>query len=268
MTKDQLVVGRRGDPAIKSPDKDTMFDRLLNLYKTAKDDYCKTDRNTMSRTKAARFLRDTTENCILYIEDRQSSANSQMHDEPILRELRATLEEAMEEVEKGSGGKKRRFDDDWNHVPTAPKCMRGDSPQERLEDPSPSQNDREPLRKILPPPRGSYSYGRPRTAPISRYQQRSSQYDCQRSTSPSQYAREHPIRTLSPPRGSYSYDEPRKTPTRRYQEQHPSQFNHRQSASPGRYPHTPRQISMSERSRDRRRQDLLPGYYDSYRPYY
>ena len=42
-----------------------------------------------------------------------------------LDELRATLEETIAIAEQGSGGKKRRFDENWDNVPQEPFNMRG-----------------------------------------------------------------------------------------------------------------------------------------------
>ena len=43
----------------------------------------------------------------------------------MLNELRDTLEETIAIVEQGSGGKKRRFDENWENVPQRPAKMRG-----------------------------------------------------------------------------------------------------------------------------------------------
>lgn len=317
VTKDQSVNDGSGDRALKPSDQDIKFERLWKLYQTASGEYCKTRKNTMSRTRAAKFLRDTTENCVLYIEDKQRTSNSQTYEKSKLRELRATLEEAIKEVEKGSGGKKRRFDDDWDDVPMAPRQLLGNHPVESSDQPAPSQHAHESPMKILPPPRGSYNhrYKGLKTAPISRYkEQHLSQVNRRRLSSLGQDAHGPPMRTLPPPPGSYSQGRPRIASNDRYYNQHPSQFNRRRSASPiqnapkpprqtlpprhdsydgpkgasssqyheqrlsqfsrrrsaspDRYPDAPRQVSRSEQSRDRRRQDILPGYYDTYRPHY
>jgi len=205
------VINRHGDPALKNPDEDNKFERLWNLYKTADNEYRRAQKNTHLRTQAAKFLRDTTENCILYVEAEQRARHSQLYDELKLRELHTTLKEAIKEAEKGSGGKRRRFADIL--VPTAPRQMRGDHSKGPLQNPNPNQK---PPTRITRPFRGSY--GGPRT------------------------------------------------PMRRYPDQRQS-IGRRRSASPRRYSDAPRQLSVSEQSRDRRREDLLPGY-DTYRPRY
>ena len=42
----------------------------------------------------------------------------------MLDELRATLEQTIAVAEQGSGGKKRRFDENWENVPQGPARMR------------------------------------------------------------------------------------------------------------------------------------------------
>lgn len=310
--EDQSVTDIPGDRGLMYPEQDPKFERLWTLYKTANDEYCKTRKNSMNRTRAAKFLRDTTENCIFYIEDKQTASRSQMHDKSKLGELRAALENSIKEVEKGSGGRKRRFDDDWDDVPIAPRQLMGNHPVELALD----QDKREPPLKTLPPHRGSYSYRYegPKTARTSRYkEERLSQFHRQRLAALVHDARGPPMKALPPLPGSYSQSRPMTTSDNRYSEQYPSQFNRRRSVSPGpnapkaprnlppphdsyggpgaaspsryheqrlnqinrrrsaspaSYPDAPLQVSMSEQSRDRRRQDLLPGYYDTYRPHY
>ena len=46
-------------------------------------------------------------------------------DGKMLDELRSTLEETIAIAEQGSGGKKRRFDENWENVPHEPAKMRG-----------------------------------------------------------------------------------------------------------------------------------------------
>ena len=197
---------------MKNADEENKFERLWNLYKTADNEYRRAQKNTHLRTQAAKFLRDTTENCILYMEVEQRARDSQLYDKSKLRELRTTLKEAIKEAEKGSGGKRRRFADIL--VPTAPRHMRGNHSK------GPVQNlnrNQQPPTKFTRPSRGSYG-------------------------------------------GLW-------TPMDRYPDQRQSQIDRRRSASPRRYSNAPRQLSLSEQARDRRREDLLPGY-DTYRPRY
>ncbi len=91
------------------------------MYHKARKDFDATPAKTLERTKSAKFLRDTTENCLTYIAAKGARP-------AILDELRATLEETIAIAEQGSGGKKRRFDEDWENVPQEPARMRGTYP--------------------------------------------------------------------------------------------------------------------------------------------
>ena len=88
------------------------------MYHKARKDFDATPAKTLERTKSAKFLRDTTENCLTYIVAKGARP-------AILDELRATLEETIAIAEQGSGGKKRRFDEGWENVPQEPARMRG-----------------------------------------------------------------------------------------------------------------------------------------------
>ena len=66
-------------------------------------------------------------------------------DGKMLEELRATLEETIVIAEQGSGGKKRRFDEDWGSVPKGPA--------NKMRDRSMAQ----PLGNADPVPRGRTS---------------------------------------------------------------------------------------------------------------
>ena len=115
--------------ASRSNDGDEKLKRLFIVYHKAKKDFHATPAKTLERTKSAKFLRDTTENCLAYIAAKQTrSGDSQVEaacDGEMLSELRATLEETIAIVEQGSGGKKRRFDENWENVPQGPAKMSG-----------------------------------------------------------------------------------------------------------------------------------------------
>lgn len=120
----------------KLQDNDPKLHRLWNLYQTAKEDFLSTTESEWpSHTAAAKFLRDTSENCINYIqskqhlnEDRHNRSNAASASEAdyagkMLNELRITVEVAKDAAEKGSGGKKRRFDHNMEGVPRGPRRM-------------------------------------------------------------------------------------------------------------------------------------------------
>ena len=99
---------------------DTKLDRLWSLYLEAKSEYINTTRLTKASLTAAKFLRDTIENCITYITSLNSPLDlnrvdydrSKMNDlQTKMNELTSVLEHAVIAAEKGSGGKKRTFDE-------------------------------------------------------------------------------------------------------------------------------------------------------------
>lgn len=126
--------------------EDEKLKRLFVVYHNARKDFDATPSKTLERTKSAKFLRDTTENCLAYIAAKQTRPGGKVTCDRLLQELRATLEETIAIAEKGSGGKKRRFDENWENVPQEPARMRGRGPSMAR-----------PLRKSDPIPRGRTS---------------------------------------------------------------------------------------------------------------
>lgn len=130
-------------PKPASLSDDPKLDRLWELYQAARQEFMKSRTDCFRRTTDAKFLRDTAENCINYVEASKSAvpphdlADTSPHpkhnslDPEKLQELRATLEEAIKVAEKGSGGKKRRFDHDEIDAPRNPKKM---TPTPRIND--------------------------------------------------------------------------------------------------------------------------------------
>ena len=90
------------------------------MYHKARNDFDTTPAKSLERTKSAKFLRDTTENCLAYMAAKQTQSGGFQCDGNMRDELRATLEETIAIAEQGSGGKKRRFDEDWESVPKGP----------------------------------------------------------------------------------------------------------------------------------------------------
>lgn len=141
-----------------------MLKKLFITYQNAKKDFDATPKafKTSERTNSAKFLRDTTENCLNYIAARQNPSGN---NEPIntaiellggratVEEMKSTLQEATEAAERGSGGKKRRFDEDWTDTPEAPAKMR------------PSANNKPETRRD-PVPRGTKAERTPRKTPV------------------------------------------------------------------------------------------------------
>ena len=216
---------------------DPMFEKLWNVCKAAHKDYRKTPPKSLPRTKAAKFLRDTAENCIEFIERKQSAGTSQRFETSKLHALRDTLKETIEEATKGSGGKQRRFDEFTVPIPTAAESTvrtgRELTVATKLTQMQGVVLPGSPNSIQLPPTRGyrgdnPYQMGRQRPTP--------------------------PDRHMHAPRRSSLSEEA---------------CDRRRSASPRRQPNAPRQASQSEQSRDRRRQGPVPGYFaDKYRPRY
>lgn len=92
---------------------DPKFQRLWSLFLEARADFDVQSTDNFRRTTAAKFLRDTIENCLSYISTSTSSSSPGHHpDETTRRQtlLEDTLKLAIEAAERGSGGRKRRFD--------------------------------------------------------------------------------------------------------------------------------------------------------------
>lgn len=127
-------------------DQNEMLRKLFLTYQKAKNDFHATKPKSLERTTSAKFLRDTTENCIAYIASRERSTSGEglintnvelLKGQATLDEMRSTLQEAKLAAEVGSGGKKRRFDEDWGNVPEGPAKSRPSSLVKSLGDPVP-----------------------------------------------------------------------------------------------------------------------------------
>jgi len=114
-------------------EQNEMLRKLFLTYQKAKHDFHAIPLKSLERTKSAKFLRDTTENCIAYIASRENSPSGKRlintnvelaRGQATLDEMRSTLQEAKTAAEAGSGGKKRRFDENWANVPEGPTKMR------------------------------------------------------------------------------------------------------------------------------------------------
>lgn len=90
---------------------DPKLQRLWSLFLEARTDFNLESTDNFRRTTAAKFLRDTIENCLSYISSYPFSAGNHP-EEATARQtlLRDTLKLAIEAAERGSGGRKRRFD--------------------------------------------------------------------------------------------------------------------------------------------------------------
>jgi hypothetical protein len=129
-------IGNRFPNSAAGDEENETPKRLFLTYLTAKNDFHAIRLKGLERTKAAKFLRDTTENCIAYIASRENSSSGTesinlnieiVMGQATLDEMRSTLQEAKLAAEAGSGGKKRRFDDDWTKIPEGPAKSRPSS---------------------------------------------------------------------------------------------------------------------------------------------
>lgn len=136
----------------KLQDNDPKLHRLWNLYQSAKGDFLSINESEWpSHTSSAKFLRDTAENCINYIqsnqllnEDRRHHTNDASASEAdwagkMLNELRITVAVAKDAAEKGCGGRKRRFDHNMEGVPRGPRLMRAETNRKTSIDYTPLQ---------------------------------------------------------------------------------------------------------------------------------
>ena len=99
--------------------------RLIAMYRNAKLEFEKAFPKSVTRTSAAKFLRDTIENCLVCIASTKQSSKQgyssrsshESFDGVTISELEAVLKETTEIAVQGSGGKKRSFDNDIDESP-------------------------------------------------------------------------------------------------------------------------------------------------------
>ncbi len=93
---------------------DERIARLISIYEKAKSDFkAVPDNETDAKMEAARFLRDTAENTVMYFRDptKTSTAHSASRNmEEIINDLEATCKAAQASVVSLTGGRKRKFD--------------------------------------------------------------------------------------------------------------------------------------------------------------
>lgn len=131
---------------------DASFQRLLETYHKARRDFDDATPRTKERTAAARFLRDTSENCLGYLTRKkcesfiealdQSSMEEIMMDKAVVRELTDTVAETSAFVEGSRGGKKRSFDEGSSTDPSTASMTTQSKPA------SPKKKRRPPIKLI------------------------------------------------------------------------------------------------------------------------
>ncbi|KAI4158476.1 MAG: hypothetical protein LQ342_007396 [Letrouitia transgressa] len=95
---------------------DPKLSQLLETYGIALQEFGAADPDTPRHMATAKFLRDTAENCIHYLETHGGCIMLEK-----LTEIRACLAEATVAAERGMGGKRRRFEYDYTQVPKGPR---------------------------------------------------------------------------------------------------------------------------------------------------
>jgi hypothetical protein len=112
--KGQLRPPSSAAPENKEDDRDAKIARLMSVYEKAKSDFeAVAAGDTVAKLSAARFLRDTAENTIMYFRDRTKlgddhAAVSDVQD--LIADLESTCKMAQASVVSLSGGRKRKFD--------------------------------------------------------------------------------------------------------------------------------------------------------------
>jgi hypothetical protein len=101
---------------------DAKITRLTSIYENAKSDFETVPAgDTIRKLEAARFLRDTAENTVMYFRDPSKSGDTQAANtnmEELIADLEATCKTAQASVVHLSGGRKRKFDKhDYEVVP-------------------------------------------------------------------------------------------------------------------------------------------------------
>ena len=161
LTKKPNTLEITGEQQSRPKGPDEKLKKLLSVFHRAKRDFHSTAEKSIERTTAAKFLRDTVENCLNYIEFEQgpgrtvegSAAPSRAGgtiNHAMLSQLKRTLAEATAIAERGSGGKKRRFDENWDMVPQQPAKMRDGRIVKPASDPEPVPQPPAPSSVIHP----------------------------------------------------------------------------------------------------------------------
>ena len=111
---DEMTI-RNGPPHNAMPSiatSDPALDHIMRTYQNAVLDYVGTPQKSLARTQAAKFLRDTIENCLSYVAANDDANNIYAGDwGPVLRAMEMKLPDFKKTAEKGCGGKKRAFED-------------------------------------------------------------------------------------------------------------------------------------------------------------
>lgn len=100
--------------------------RLWTVYDQAKEEFFSSDQNSTKKQATARFLRDTAENTLQYLQDKAV-------DPQLLGDIETTLNVAQRATNVLHGGRKRKFDEQAPNKPTErnlPVRTTGNGPQD------------------------------------------------------------------------------------------------------------------------------------------
>ena len=125
-----------GDQASDSGNGAAKLTPLLDVYEQAKRDFDATLPKSLERTQAAKFLRDTIENCLNYVSTFKCSSGGVLPrtfsgvviGDRLMDELEINLKNTIQIVERGSGGKKRRFEHKSNGLAQRPPNVKMQHP--------------------------------------------------------------------------------------------------------------------------------------------
>ena len=109
-----FIVSSSGDKTVKPNEEDPRLSRLLSLFYQANHDFRIAPTKSADHTKAAKFLRDTIENTLAYITNKQLAVSGKKlitgFESSTLEYMHETLKQARTVADEGSG-KKRRFEE-------------------------------------------------------------------------------------------------------------------------------------------------------------
>ena len=123
-----IDVSKDSDETSNSKSADLKLGKILEIFDRARKDFHEADAETPDYITAARFLRDTAENCIHFLETQGVQIVTEK-----LTEIRSQFAEATVAAEKSLGGKRRRFDYDYIGVPEEPRRNRLKNLQKKVE---------------------------------------------------------------------------------------------------------------------------------------
>ena len=96
-------------PTSNSPSSSDPLTRILSTFLSARSDFTTAPKKSITRTQAAKFLRDTIENCLTFLSTR-TDVQPTIEQKAVVVEMHTLLPDVIAVAEKGCGGKKRPFE--------------------------------------------------------------------------------------------------------------------------------------------------------------